>query len=147
MKLIRDDVNKIIAPFKKRKGFLYGRLLLEWEEIVGTDIASICAPYKMTFYKSKPGALVLQTKSSSALYLSSLEEDIIQMIHQYFEQSFVEKIQYKHVLKIEKPEVKKAKVIPFEKVQEIQSIVDEVEDSSIRNVLKKLGLSILNSEL
>ena len=143
MKLIRDEVNKIIAPFKRRKGFLYGRLLLEWEDIVGKDIAAICAPYKMTFYKSKPGILILQTKSSSALYLSSLEEDIIKMIHQYFAQVFVEKLQYKHVLKIEKPYIAKAKVIPIEKLQEVQNIVDEVEDSAIRNVLKKLGLSII----
>lgn len=193
MKLIRDDVNKIIAPFKRRKGFLYGRLVLEWEEVVGKEIASICAPYKMTFYKGKPGTLVLQTKSATALYLSSLEEDIIKMIHQYFEQTplshserslanrnnvenivssevewvqnnvgmdpsaklgmtkgkiqLVDKIQYKHVLHIVKPHIEKAKVIPIEKVQEVQNIVDEIEDSAIRNALKKLGLSIVNSNV
>ena len=142
MKPIRDDVNKLLAPFKKRKGFLYGRLVLEWEAIVGKDIAAICLPYKMTFYTKKPGPLILQTKSATTLYLSSQEDDIIAKIHEYFQQEFIEKIQYKHVWDITPPLTVQAKVISLEKRQKVQTLIETVEDNAIREALQKLGLAI-----
>lgn len=146
MRLIKNEVNRIMAPFVRRKGYLYGRLFIDWEIIVGQELSKMTAPLKMAFYKNKPGTLIIQTTSAASLYINTLEEEIIQKINDYSKTMLVSKLQYKHVLYIEPVLLKEAIVIPFGQLQEIQELIDPIQDQVLRQNLKKLGMAILSQQ-
>jgi hypothetical protein len=143
MKLIKKDVDKIIAPYVNHKGFLCGRIFLEWSKIVSPEIAKIAEPYRTTVKPKGLATLVLNTKSASAFLLSSLEEEILEQINGYFKTKVIHKIQYKHTLFKSKEIETPSPIIDIKSLQALGDVVEQIQDDTLRQTLKRIGMSIL----
>jgi hypothetical protein len=82
------------AAFKKH-GFINLRLLQDWPEIVGKQLAQICRPMKINFNpgQSQAGVLHLQiTNPAFSLAVTSQQTRIIDKISTYFGYKAVSKV-------------------------------------------------------
>ena len=86
MKAIKAIVNRVISPIAKKKGLIHGRIILEWEKIVGPHYASYCAPMKVSFrqgYRTY-GVLHMKVNPSHALLVSHSQDLIIEKVNTFF---------------------------------------------------------------
>jgi len=150
MRLLKDEVNKLLAPFRHRKIFLHGRLMAEWEKIVGVEIAKLTLPVSVTYYKQNANALLLHTTSSSVLFLSSREEEIIAKVNTFFGKNLINKINYKHVLTF--PKKSKAlsnDCLSIDKAHELDNLLNIFDNDSMGETkirLASLGKAIFLKE-
>ncbi|USO02083.1 MAG: DUF721 domain-containing protein [Alphaproteobacteria bacterium] len=143
MKHIKHGIDKALRQHKNKRGFLHGRLLAEWDKIVEKPIAKMTQPSKVICYRNLPGVLVLNTTSSSSLFLHTMEEEIIQKINTYFGKELIKALRYKHVLKLEKPVKKIELTLSEENLQKIDLLLEDFEDGEMKDSLERLGKAIL----
>mgnify|MGYP003670193830 CR=1 len=86
MRSIKAVVNRVVNPIAKKRGIIHGKIILEWEKIVGPQYASYCAPLKITFrqgYRSY-GTLHMKVNPSHALLLSHSKDLVIEKVNTFF---------------------------------------------------------------
>ena len=71
------------APAEKR-GFGEAKLLTHWPEIVGTDLAAIARPVKITYGRGFGGTLVVLTTGANAPLLEMQKERILERVNATF---------------------------------------------------------------
>lgn len=86
MKTIKAVINRVVNPIAKKRGIIHGKIILEWEKIVGSQYASYCAPIKIAFrqgYRSY-GTLHIKVNPSHALLLSHSQDLVIEKVNTFF---------------------------------------------------------------
>lgn len=86
MKAMKTIVNKVIAPAAKKRGMLTGKILIDWDKIVGLEYAGWCQPEKIMFSKTRRngGTLYLTVNPSHALLITHSQDILLQKINTYF---------------------------------------------------------------
>ncbi len=86
MKPIKNIVNRLIAPAARKRGLVNGKILLEWDKIVGGEFASWCMPLKVQFqYKKRNnGVLHLKVNPSHALLITHSKDLVVEKVNTYF---------------------------------------------------------------
>lgn len=149
---------KTLAPITKKlfgkKGFMETDILVNWDRIVGKELADFSFPQKIEFKREQKnnGVLHLQVQSGAfALEIAHRERFIIEKINAYFGYNAVsgikiiqnsslpqlpEKVDYtpiKHEDKLTKDE----RIF-------IEEMSSEIKNSKLKEILIKLGHSIFN---
>lgn len=86
MKSIKAVVNRVVNPIAKKRGIIHGKIILEWEKIVGPQYAVFCAPLKIVFrqgYRTY-GTLHVKVNPSHALLLTHSKELVIEKVNTFF---------------------------------------------------------------
>lgn len=86
MKSIKAVVNRVVNPIAKKRGIIHGKIILEWEKIVGPQYATYCAPLKIAFrqgYRTY-GTLHLKVNPSHALLLTHSQDLILEKVNTFF---------------------------------------------------------------
>ena len=86
MKSIKAVVNRVVNPIAKKRGIIHGKIILEWEKIVGPQYAVFCAPLKIAFrqgYRTY-GTLHMKVNPSHALLLTHSKELVIEKVNTFF---------------------------------------------------------------
>ncbi len=86
MKSIKAVVNRVVNPIAKKRGLIHGKIILEWEKIVGTQYASYCAPLKVSFrqgYRTY-GTLHMKVNPSHVLLVTHSQDLVIEKINTFF---------------------------------------------------------------
>lgn len=94
MKAIKAVVNRVVNPIAKKRGIIHGKIILEWEKIVGHQYATYCAPLKISFrqgYRTY-GTLHMKVNPSHALLVNHSQDLIIEKINTFFGYKAVNKI-------------------------------------------------------
>lgn len=142
-----DNITKSI--FAKR-GFAEVKIINEWPQIVGTDLAKYSSPVKISFRSNERvnGILSIEVYDSAmSLKLSFMQDLIIEKIACYFNYKAVSKIkiiQKPGLFEVEDeaPEFKKINLSDMQKEQ-LQNLIKDVEDEDLRERLLALGSGIL----
>ncbi len=84
------DLSRYVLPFArealKKRGFSEYRLIQDWPQIVGAQLAAVSCPQKISFEMNKKtdGVLHVDVLSASALEFQHLQPVIIERIAAYF---------------------------------------------------------------
>jgi hypothetical protein len=86
MKDIKGIVNRVIQPIAKKHGIVHGKIILDWEKIVGPQYAQYCSPTKVTFRQGYRtfGTLHLKVNPSHALLVSHSKDLVLEKINTFF---------------------------------------------------------------
>lgn len=151
MKPIAEPIARISGQSFSRKYVALGRIVNQWPQIVGQDLATKAQPVKVNYRKVQKDKKKLQasldiaTSSADATILHYQKDLIIEKINNIFGEAWITAIRFVHVpankkeTKRSKPEVKPC----AEEENSLRDILQNVEDQDIRNTLMNLGLSIL----
>ncbi len=98
MKLVKEEINKIIYNLFKNKHPLLAELILNWAKIVGIKFAKNCFPFKISSYRNKAtriNILYVNTNSSSeSMQLLFQQEIILERISVYFGYKAIDKLKF-----------------------------------------------------
>ena len=84
------DLSRYVLPFARealrKRGFSEYRLIQNWPQIVGTQLAAVSCPQKISFEMNKKtdGVLHVDVLSASALEFQHLQPIILERIAAYF---------------------------------------------------------------
>lgn len=134
------------------RGFAQMRLLTHWEEIVGTEIARIAKPQKVSYARSGFGAkLTLLAKPAHAPELQMQLPRIKERVNASYGYSAISDIritQSGEAMGFAEPENsflhdQPAPTLPPAKAEKLRAEVAEVEDETLRALLESLGTNIM----
>jgi hypothetical protein len=144
------SLDKVTKPIIKQNGIYDTKLLAEWQNIVGSDVASYTMPYKIAVQKSAKGQekiLFLYVYNSAlATKLSFLHDIIVEKISAYLGYKLVSKIKL-----VQKPpynnadymrDIYEPEISPERKLC-LQKMTDLIQDNELNEALFKLGRYII----
>lgn len=147
-------LDKITQPVFKKKGLTYSRIVTDWEKIIGTYYAQYSTPRKIIYSQSdtKTGVLYVNVENSSiGLELSYQTPVILEKISTYFGYKAVDSIkliQSDHLFQSTIADKNSRENLTLSKHDKasIDTLVEDVEDNNLRDVLTNLGAHIYSKE-
>lgn len=137
---LSQAMEKITKPLFKKRGFVESRLITEWPQIVGAQMAAHCSPEKLVFDRwNQTGAkLHLVTESSWALELQHMEPVLLEKIAGFFGFKAVER------LVIRQGQLPQKSVPRVRSVADAQAIANTtlpaaIQDDELRLALQRLA--------
>lgn len=137
-------IEPIIKPALKKHGLAEARLLLDWEIIVGSAVASVSMPTKLSYPKGKSegATLYLDVDSPAALEIQHSIPQILERIGSFLGYRAVSKISLRQIRMRRKDVIDSAPTSPAI-AQQAQHSVGTMEDDRLRQSLCALGERIL----
>lgn len=145
-KTLKSVVEPTLRPVLKQHGVAASKIIAEWQNIVGVELARYTLPVKLTFSKEKNsgGVLTVACEGAHALTLQHIQPIIIERIAGYFGYKAVARIT------IEQRPIAAAptKKITAKKHQKVdKSLLDGVEDEELKAALSQLANSLAGDTL
>jgi len=144
-KPLAKSLEKLVRPVYKKHGFAESRILTEWTDIVGRELAECSIPQKLVFRGSKKeeGTLHILAASGRALELQHMQPVIIDRIATYFGYNAVTRLVFTQTSTplFRRP----ARTIPKPETAaspELMDMVKECEDEDVRSALLSLGMTL-----
>lgn len=152
LRSVSESVAGLTKPLFAKRGLADGRIAKDWPEIVGPELSERTLPEKIAYspHKSVDGALVLRTDSGAlALELQHLTPFLIERVNSYFGYRAVASIKLvqgplPHRPKPEAP--KPPRPLEPEEEASLDQALDGITDPELREVLERLGRSILGED-
>lgn len=144
---IEYQISSIIKPImgKKKDNFIIlSNLIKVWRDIAGEKLYQFCEPYKIKFEKDKKNFGILYIKAfdpSTAFYLESISNEIVEKICAYYGYKIISKIRIQQELKnlnlIQNNDKKRSLDEKSQKIIADQTI--NIKDSELKDTLVKLA--------
>ncbi len=156
LKPISDSVAKLTKETFSRKFVSLARILTQWEDIVGSDMADKCQPAKIHYRKPKAAndipqaTLDIAASSADASLLHYQKDLILERINQLFGNKWVTDIKFVHIPFT--PRRKEGNFPKFrqptkEEFAELQASLPVGADEELKKRLERLGQGILRRPL
>ena len=133
-----------------RHGFAHASVITDWEKIVGKGLAEQSQPVRLVFPKGERlgGTLYVRVTGPLATEMQHMEPIVLDRINGHFGYGAVARLKLIQA-PIRKDEVKsprRPRIMPPASKTELKALdeeLDDVEDPEIRDVLRRLGESVL----
>lgn len=166
LKPLSSSVAKITAETCSRKFVALGRILTQWCDVVGVEMAAKTHPLKITYRKPKSkhekpqASLDVAATSSDAAILHYQKELLIERINCIFGNSWITSIRFVHLAgnsNIESTEIqdridylRRQKLAAISLTDTNKTLLNEhlknCNDPDLRSLLEKLGESVLKKK-
>lgn len=152
LKPISDSVAKLTKETFSRKFVSLARILSQWNDIIGSEMADKCQPVKLNYRKpksakEKPKAtLDIAVSSADAALLHFQKGLILERINQLFGDNWVTDIKFDHASYTPKRKNKveaKPHMPSAEDLNNLKASLDYLDDEDIKKRLERLGQGIL----
>lgn len=152
-----ESLGSIFMPIMKNvmsaEDFVEADILLHWQDIIGADIAGYTNPLKTKFNpKNNQRTLFMEVPAGGfALELHHKEDYILEKINSYFGYKAVHKLNISQNInmRIKKTllQQRNEKEQKLEETEEkyLSELVSEIKDEKLREILIKLGTSVILS--
>lgn len=131
----------------KKFGFSQTRIISQWKDVVGKDMAAASQPLKMRFPRGARagGTLDILVDAGWAVELQHLEPLMIDRINSFFGYAAVAKITITQgPTGLAKPKAKeKDPELTPDQQQELEALIGKTKDDDLRETLKRLGTGIM----
>lgn len=126
-------VEELAKPVFKKHGFAETKLLMAWNEIVGSALAQVTTPEKLQFHGEgrKSGTLYIRVLSGWALEIQHMEPQILDRIATYIGYRAVEKLRITQSATAGRKDAH-----PIVKAKSLATSADE--DASIDQILARM---------
>lgn len=152
-KLLSNAVPKVTGKVFGRKYIMLGRLLTQWTEIVGEDLAHKTTPVKLRSYKDyktgkRNSTLDIAASTADATVLHYRKDLILERLNLLFGEGLITAIRFVPKSIDEKKPVKSKfkKPLSLQEKTFLSDLLEDVEDDGIREKLQKLGKAILQDK-
>jgi len=150
------SVSKLTSQTFSKKFVALGRVLNNWDDIIGPEMAVKAQPVKIHYRKpkdkgDKPQAtLEIAATSADAALLHYQKDLILERINQVFGDSWITALRFVHVAANADtgygPSRKSLIPLPQSDLEALKNDLSGIEDEEIRNCLERLGQSVLKKE-
>lgn len=155
LKPISDSVSKLTKETFSRKFVSLARILTQWDDVVGADMAGKCQPVKLHYRKpksanEKPQAtLDIAVSSADATVLHYQKDLILERINQLFGDKWVTGVKFVHIpFNSKKTENAPKPRLPSEEdIMNLKTSLDYIDDEDIKKRLERLGQGILRKPI
>ncbi len=153
MRLLSSSLPRIAGQVFKKKYIMLGRIVTQWEEIMGKEMALKTQPVKLKFRKtpdkSKQFTLEIACNSSEATILQYRIDLILQKLNMVMGETMITAIRFVPITSNSaKPIIAPSRKVPLTIDDEnfLSKTLENIEDPDIQEKLKNLGTSILQDK-
>lgn len=150
MQPLSKTIAKVTSRNFSKKYIAIGRIVEEWENIVGADLANKAQPLKINYRKGKKrgkayASLDIATSAANATTMHYQKDLILQRINRIFGEGWITSIRFVTFLDDSqdfqpvKPEIS----LSEEEKNYLSSSLGTIEDQEIKERLKSLGQKII----
>jgi hypothetical protein len=146
---LSDLVPGLTKDILGKKGALFGKLLAEWRQIAGEDVASKTTPLELKFAKKtdqkSQAVLHLAVQSAYALEMSYQKSLIIERLNMFFGYPAIKDIkmvQQTNLLSKKEKTVQSSRPLTREEDQKLDEMVAGIQENDLQIALKNLGKAI-----
>lgn len=153
---LASSVSKLTSETFSKKFVALGRVLNNWDDIIGPEMAVKAQPVKIHYRKpkekgDKPQAtLEIAATSADATVLHYQKDLILARINQIFGDSWITNLRFVHIAANTEnkyaPSRKSSMPLPQADLDGLKATLEGIEDEEIRNCLEKLGQGVLKKE-
>jgi hypothetical protein len=141
---------RVAGPALRRRGFSEAKVVTDWTEIIGAELARATMPERLTFPQGPEGGGTLRIRAAGplALELQHLEPLVIERINRYFGYRAVSRLSFVQAVALPGRPPAKEKPQPRLTEAEAARLTDTVagiEDKSLKEALERLGKSVLTA--
>ncbi|MBI1216879.1 MAG: DUF721 domain-containing protein [Alphaproteobacteria bacterium] len=150
---LSDLVPGLTKDIFGRKNLLFGKMMAEWTQIAGPDIAARAVPLKLQFSRKKEtsnqAVLHLAVQSAFALEFSYQKTLLIERLNVFFGYPAIKDIkiiQNSEIMDKKKPAKAKTRPVTLPEEQEIDRLVAGIQENDLQTALKNLGKAIASRQ-
>lgn len=153
---LSTSISKLTSATFSKKFVALGRVLNNWNDIIGPDMSVKAQPIKIHYRKpktagDKPEAtLEIASSSADAALLHYQKDLILARINQLFGDQWITGLRFVHIAANTEnnftPPKKLPAPLPQADLDGLKHDLSQIEDEEIRNCLEKLGQSVLKKE-
>ena len=143
-------LQKQIQKASETRGFAVSKILTNWTEIIGSDLAKIAKPVKVNYGREGFGAgLVLLTNSANAPMVQAQSKQIIDRVNGVYGYNAISRVRITQIDPNELIEEKNEDPASFGKPTELDKTkakdeVTGIKDDSLNEALRLLGANIIS---
>lgn len=151
---LSTSISRLTSETFSKKFVALGRILNSWNDIIGPELAVKSQPVKIHYRKPKDkgenptATLDIAATSADATTLHYQKDLILERINQIFGDSWITAIRFVHIAANTESAAapRRTAPLPQSDLDQLQSILNTIDDTDIRNSLEKLGQSVLKKE-
>jgi hypothetical protein len=137
---VAQNATAILQHHLKARGFAQVEMVTRWGEIVGSNLANHCFPYKLSTGSSGGATLTLLADDRAALELQHQSPKLIDKINSYFGSCVISRIKVvAGDLPNPLPQTPVLRRLSAPEEAEVQQWTAGVEDPALRDALTRLG--------
>lgn len=153
MRPLSDAVGRVTGKNFSRKFVSIGRIVTQWPDIIGENLAEKAQPVKI-HYRKKPGnkkpeaSLDIACSTADATLLHYQKDLIIERINQIFGERWITAIRFVNIPAGEVKAKQPKRRIPLtqEEKNTLSHMLSEIDDDEIRTKLNDLGQAMISDE-
>lgn len=151
-----ERASSLVAPSVRSvgetRGFAVARLLTNWKEIVGPEVAASARPIEVSYGRGFGATLTLLTTGANAPLLEMQKEAIREKVNSCYGYSAIQKIRLTQTassgfsegkVEFETRSTKKDRQEPAV-TDKIAKVASGVSDDSLRTALERLGANVIS---
>lgn len=136
-------ISKPVRKVAESRGFAHGRLLTEWADVVGPDIARLATPVKVGYGSRMMGAtLEVSVRPGAAPEVQMQERLICERVNTCYGYNAIRKLRIVAGSGPRPQPAPKPKPAPPRLTKEVQDTLADVKDPTLRAALEGLGSAI-----
>lgn len=154
---LSTSVSKLTSATFSKKFVALGRVLNNWNDIIGSEMAVKAQPVKILYRKPKDkgdrsqATLEIAATSSDAALLHYQKDLILARINQIFGDEWITALRFVHIPanidnKYNNQPIKHLSPLHQSDIDQLKSDLSSIEDEDIRKCLERLGQSVLRKE-
>lgn len=153
MRPVSEATSRVLGQSFNRKYIALGRIVSNWNEIIGEKLAGKAQPVKIRYRKHDKGqkpeaALDIAVSSADATLLHYQKDLILERINQIFGERWITAIRFVSIPANKEPPGHKKTRHPLtaQKKKTLSGMLSGIDDPDIRDRLGSLGKEILSTE-
>ncbi len=152
MKPISQSVPFVMGKTFERKYIALGRIVTQWKEIVGPEMAARAQPAKLHYRKPKEkggkatASLDIGASSADCALLVYQKDLILERINRLFGAGWITDIKFVHVDPKPVKKARKTKDLTENDQKYLSEVLEAVEDPAIKERLTRLGQAVLQEK-
>lgn len=143
MRALSNLAPGLTDPLFRKRGFVEGRIPRDWPQIVGADLARVCAPEALDFPRGRREGATLRVVAlpGRALEIQHLGPQIIERVNGHFGWAAVARLTLRQGLLPKPPKSTRPALRPLAERERtaIRTRVEGVHDQALRDRLAALG--------
>ncbi|MCK5374418.1 MAG: DUF721 domain-containing protein [Alphaproteobacteria bacterium] len=153
MRPLSESTSRIASKTFSRKYIALGRVVNQWEEIMGPEFAALAQPVKLNYRKNSKAkgknkshvTLDIATSAAHATLLNYQKGVILERINSLFGNNWIKDIRFVASELSEQPLEPKSIKAPLTAGNKkyLSGVLDQIEDPDIKEKLENLGKAIL----
>ena len=150
---LSDLVPGLTKDILGKKSLLFGKMLSEWSQIAGADIAAQTVPldlkYAKKLDKKSQATLHLAVQSAYALELSYQKSLLIERLNMFFGYPAIKDVkivQHDNVMNNKKLPPKPQRPLTIKEEQGLDKMVGGIQENDLQIALKNLGKAIISRQ-